>query len=200
MQTTSAKWPFVILGVLVGGLGCLLATRVVAAISPKGPPIPVASEEDSEEPGTATKKPWAPPRLVVPTSPAPAPAPPPVPTADPERRRAEFALELQRHAHEAADPAWAATLVPELARGLAAGGEGGGYLVHDIDCRARTCLAELEWSDQEAAVEGYRAALTAQFGRPCRTKIVLPEAAGPGPYRATLLLTCERSGSNHAER
>lgn len=192
MKTTSAKWPFVVLGVLAGGLGCLLATQVVAAISPRGRPVPVAMEEESEEttaPPMATRRPRTPPRLVAAPSPAAAPA---LPRPDPERRRADFALKLESHGREAADPAWAATLVPELERGLAAGGADGGYTLRGLDCRARTCLAALEWSDHDAAVEGYRAALTAEFGRPCATEIVLPGATGPGPYRATLHLTCER--------
>jgi hypothetical protein len=189
MHTSSAKWPFAILGILVGGLGCLLATRVVAAVSVKSRSVPVASQA-FEEPTTTTKKAArTPPRLVV----APAPAPTSsVPAADPERRQAEFALKLENHAREAADPAWAATLVPDLERGLGAGGSDGGYSLHGIDCRARTCLAELEWSDYDAAVEGYRAALTADLGRSCATEIVLPRAAGSGPYRATLHLTCRR--------
>jgi hypothetical protein len=190
MQTSSAKWPFAVLGVLVGGLGCLLATRVVAAVSPRERPVAVASEEFEEPtPTTTVKRPRTPPHLVAAPPPAPSSA---VPAADPERRQADFAQKLESHAHEAADPAWAAALVPDLERGLVAGGSDGGYSLHGIDCRARTCLAELEWSDYGAAVEGYHTALTADLGHFCATEIVLPRTAGSGPYRATLHVTCRR--------
>jgi hypothetical protein len=150
----SARWPFALLGILVG------AASSVLIMNATGTPL------------------WPDARR--------APALP-----DARVTLAAFTAKLDAHAREARDQGWADPTTRSIRRTLEAN-TAGGFAVKALDCRTRSCVADLEWPSHAAASAGYRAAMTG-FDLPCATEIVLPPPATPDrAYRARLHLACQR--------
>jgi hypothetical protein len=193
---SASKWPFVILGLMVGALVSVLVVQIASAFRSRDRG-PVAVADDSE-PTAARRTPRAraavdrpPPRWLEPAASSPAAGTRTAPGLGAEERRAAFAATIAAHAREPLDATWARQTAALVDSGLAASGTEGGYVVRGVDCRSQTCVAELEWPSYELAAEGYQSALTASFGRPCATEIVIPEPipAG-GSHRAQLHVRC----------
>ena len=200
-RTEGAKWPFALLGMLVGGLACLFLTQAFAARSSlERSALSAPSAAGSAVP--LTEESWRQRRRVALATPRLAPADEPGARAaaadrrtapDPQRVIDAFNTKIEDHARESLDAAWARQTADAVGKGLAEVAPDSGFSVRNLDCRSHTCVAELEWPSFDAAAESYRLAATASFGQPCGTEIILPPTDRPeGAYRAKLHLICRR--------
>jgi hypothetical protein len=103
---------------------------------------------------------------------------------------------IEAHYREASDARWAPAATQSTQRdleSLAVSAESR-FGIKGVDCRSTTCVAELEWSDYETAVNGYPDLLHHAYALNCARRIVLPEPGAPEqPYRASLLIDCSES-------
>jgi hypothetical protein len=196
-------------GVLVGAGLVTLTARAPAA--PPAPPRPVA--ERAARGGAAPVPPGWDVRYLSrlaaveakvagmeTTAPHDSAAPQPTPQLTDRARdieeqyREELAIlerNLQQHASEAVDATWApgqsASIRDEL---TAIVPKEHAFKVDDIDCRSRTCVAQLVYDTPDDALQG-RAAIHDALVNGCHgISATLTPPTSPGPYRTSLIYTC----------
>jgi hypothetical protein len=99
------------------------------------------------------------------------------------------------HARETLDPVWAGATGAGIDEGLRAAAGDGAFTVVGVDCRERTCVAELEWPDFATAAARWPEALHAPVRASCATGVLLDppaDGAAAGPYRASVIYECGR--------
>jgi hypothetical protein len=98
---------------------------------------------------------------------------------------------LRQHADEAFDTPWAPAQAESMRGQLAAiAPREHAFEVEAVDCRSKTCVADLLYPTPDDALEG-RGAVQDAFVTGCSGMVsVLEPPAGPGPYRTKLLYTC----------
>jgi hypothetical protein len=200
----------VVVGVLSGVGGAILATR--------NQPAPAASTPPAQSP---------------PVTPAPPPSPPPgwdprflsrftgleadvarlASTLDsgaanvarestddrgaPDARLEQYVRELAaldtrlaQHASEPVDPGWARGEATVLEKGFAASAGAGTRTVAGVDCRSRTCVVHLRFASPDDAVEQTRQ-ISSVYVDGCNGIITtLPPPTGTGPYEVPVFYTC----------
>jgi hypothetical protein len=68
-------------------------------------------------------------------------------------------------------------------------------VVHQPDCRSRTCLVTLEWKSFAAATATWEALFHANSRVQCARELTLTPPSNPHvPYRASLLFDCTSAG------
>lgn len=113
--------------------------------------------------------------------------------ATPPPARERFQHELEVHARSARDPAWADAAQASLGTELGALAKAAGFAVRDVDCRARTCAAELEWPSFGAAQQSWEAVLHMPNRLACGTGVLLePPADAASAYRTRVIYHCPR--------
>ena len=85
----------------------------------------------------------------------------------------EFEERIAAHTTEQLDSAWAAKTSNRIYQTLEALQQEGGFTLIDVDCRSRTCLAQIQWKNFSAAVQNFNKLLTADFGTSLSTEIVI---------------------------
>jgi hypothetical protein len=108
------------------------------------------------------------------------------------RARAHEA-EIQEHAREARDGAWAEDAEAGILSTLESLPALGGRVLR-VDCRTTTCTSDVAWHNYGAALGGYAAALHAALPVKCGRSIVLPRPDdASAAYRGTFVFDCETS-------
>lgn len=104
--------------------------------------------------------------------------------------RAEHRKALEDHRRETIDTSWARDTSEVLAtalRPLATSTDGA---VVGVDCRSKTCVAEIEWTNFPAANRGWRSVLHGDYDR-CSVRVTLDDAVDPERrFRTSVLFTC----------
>jgi hypothetical protein len=189
-----ARWPFALLGILAGTSVTVLVMTLlrVRAPDPAGaaPVTRAARAQASPRPALARTAPRLDPAGVERPDLAPAAALPPAP--EPDKRLATFQAKIESHGRDGLDPVWASQTTAAVNQVLAESSPQGGFAVKGVDCRRRSCVAQLEWPSYAAASEGFHA-VVGGYGASCASEIVLPPTDAPDrPYRANLFLACQR--------
>ena len=120
------------------------------------------------------------------------------PSAPPESAEAREASRLAVHraaieAHwkEPDDPAWSKPTQASFLRGLAEVAASTKSAFDRVDCRSRTCVADLEFSSYETERKNVMPFLAHGYGAPCGTSMYGPVPQDPAaPYKLTLVLDC----------
>jgi hypothetical protein len=106
--------------------------------------------------------------------------------------RADHGKALEDHRRETIDTSWARDTSEALTtalRPLAASTDGA---VVGVDCRSKTCVAEIEWTNFAAANRGWRSVLHGDYDR-CSVRVTLDDAVDPERrFRTSVLFTCPR--------
>jgi hypothetical protein len=106
---------------------------------------------------------------------------------------AEHEASLNAHNQEPRDRTWAPAAEASLLAGLNALPELGGRTTQ-VDCRSKTCTAQVEWSNYAAALAGYPQVLHANLQTNCSKSTVLPEPQDrEQPYKAAFVFDCDSS-------
>jgi hypothetical protein len=190
------------IGLLAGALGALLAGGLFSPREPehharRAAPPAAAAPAGIVPPG------WDP-RFVAavapPRAPAPAPtsaaAPSPSAPDDKERGREEhYAQELEHrenelagHDSESVDRAWADGEATTIRQALVAGERS--FVVKSVDCRTKTCVAQLTYPSPTDAVAG-QAALATVGPAGCHGMFsTLTPPTSEGSYDATVVYYC----------
>lgn len=154
----------------VGAAGATLTLRSTSAVSLSDAAPPAVREE-------ATVR--------------PSPPAPKDPAEEQRRVIAEYAGELQRHELEPIQPGWAVPTATGLRADLDTLRTRRPFSVLGVDCRTRTCVMTLEWSNYERATETATALLHHRFVVPCARTVLMPEPPQRDkPYRTQVLLDC----------
>jgi hypothetical protein len=64
------------------------------------------------------------------------------------------------------------------------------FALLDVECRSETCRAVVRWDSLALAKENYQRLVVTPIRVNCGRTILIPDAEGPGPVEATLILDC----------
>jgi hypothetical protein len=104
--------------------------------------------------------------------------------------RAEHRKALDDHKRETLDPSWARDTAETLATTLRPITASAAASLVNLDCRSKTCVADIEWADFPAAMRGWKSVLQADYDR-CSVRVTLDDARDPNTrFRTSVLFTC----------
>jgi hypothetical protein len=113
-----------------------------------------------------------------------------------ERVHQQFQSELEQHARDARDAAWAPNAETKLSaslKGVSSEGQ-----LERVECKTTSCVATFTWPDNETAQRGYRQLLLAEYKPNCGVSTVLPDAAGAGGrYQSQMIFDCVSARANN---
>jgi hypothetical protein len=111
------------------------------------------------------------------------------------KEQSEQVLRRYRHKiddvrHEPGNPVWASRAQESVRSALTDFGRSHDAKVLGVDCRSRSCVADLEWRTEAGARAGYRDLLHGRYeGLNCDSEIHFPDADVTSFPKATLLLS-----------
>jgi hypothetical protein len=129
-------------------------------------------------------------------SPTPAPIPelPKDPAQAAADERAAFQSVLDAHELEPRNTAWSQSASPRFEADLGKLAAQGGFAVDRIDCRASTCVVDLDWPSESQARAGWHSLLTYDYGVNCQRNVLLREEPDArGRLHADLVFDCSRA-------
>jgi hypothetical protein len=116
------------------------------------------------------------------------------PEAVRERLRSLSADRRARHQNEPVDPAWARVAEPGLQADLvqlAKSDAGAAFVVQGVECKTRSCAAELRFPSYGSADGTASRLLHEPYSQSCARTVFVPEPDDPGaPYTVTLYFQC----------
>jgi hypothetical protein len=120
---------------------------------------------------------------------------------DPKAERArQIALHhtaIDQHYQEPRDPKWERKTEAKLGEDLRAFATQRHFELDEVDCRARSCVATVEFPSYNDAQAGWKALLFHGNLAGCGTEITLDEAQDPtAPYRTTIFYDCAMARAN----
>jgi hypothetical protein len=190
------------IGLVTGTLGALMAGGLSSPREPERHPMATATVAAPPAPAAIVPPGWQP-RFVAAAPNATSPAPPAAPATPPRNqpddkageREQHYAQELDHrenelanHDNESVDRAWADGEAETIRHALAAGERS--FAVKSVDCRTKTCVAELTYSSPSEAVAG-QATLASVGPRGCHGMLsTLTPPSSEGAYDATVIYYC----------
>ena len=99
---------------------------------------------------------------------------------------------IAQHAAEPRDTAWAASEERDVHAKLVAlsSAMNRAFVLRSVDCRTASCVAELEWPNQDVAKTHLRSLLSGSSDVQCARQIAFPPSEGSGAYTASFYLDC----------
>ncbi len=99
---------------------------------------------------------------------------------------------IAQHAAEPRDTAWAASEERDVHAKLVAlsSAMNQAFVLRSVDCRTASCVAELEWANQDVAKAHLRSLLSGSADVQCARQIAFPPSEGSGAYTASFYLDC----------
>jgi hypothetical protein len=99
---------------------------------------------------------------------------------------------VAQHAAEPRDTSWAASEESDVHAKLLAlsSAMNQAFVLRSVDCRTASCVAELEWANQDVAKAHLRSLLSGSSDVQCARQIAFPTSEGSGAYTASFYLDC----------
>jgi hypothetical protein len=113
--------------------------------------------------------------------------------ADLERRaEQDHDVRLTTHNQEPRDASWASRQELAMTNALrdVAALPRHAFSVDAVDCRSKTCVAQLAWPSEQTAKEELMDLLNDSMAVGCARQIVLPSNTGQARYQASMLIDC----------
>lgn len=114
--------------------------------------------------------------------------------AEVDKLTREWDERLARHDDSPVDQDFSSQVEPIIEKDLADLSQlAGGFEVVSVECRSKSCKAEMLWDDYPSASQNFQPLLLNGYGIDCRTDILLPRPDdAEAAYEGSFLMHCDR--------